>query len=103
MRISDWSSDVCSSDLSLAIDDHARGVAAFELLLEHLFRDRARNRAVGDEAEQFGGVFGRNRRIRNVAAHAGQGAKQLAGHPVRSEARRVGKACVLTCTSGWSR
>src|SRR3546814_3897731 len=65
MRISDWSSDVCSSDLaalilrdlvfiggedlgdlgldrtgvarllqSLAIDDHARGVAAFEHLLD---------------------------------------------------------------------
>src|SRR3546814_18644941 len=44
---------------SLAIDDHARGVAAFEHLLEHLFGNGARNRPIGDEAEQFGGVLDR--------------------------------------------
>src|SRR3546814_7540290 len=75
MRISDWSSDVCSSDLLLPL------LAP----LEHLRRDSAR--------EQRGsqGALGRKR--------CGLLRCQ---HEVRSEERRVGKECVSTCSSRWS-
>src|SRR3546814_8686952 len=79
MRISDWSSDVCSSDLAVTalvapMALHRRqlrrlvlgGVEAVQVADENLQR-----RQHGDEAE-------------------------------RSEERRVGKECVSTCRSRWS-
>src|SRR3546814_6107685 len=75
MRISDWSSDVCSSDLSQERDrDHQRG--------------RGRHRKPGLGAD--------------VAPHvpALGPAQGLQGR--RSEERRVGKECVSTCRSRWS-
>src|SRR3546814_6635893 len=73
MRISDWSSDVCSSDLAAA---RAGGAAG--------------------PARQRGGGH-------PVHARAQDGALQppLRGD-VRSEERRVGKECVSTCRSRWS-
>src|SRR3546814_6213468 len=74
MRISDWSSDVCSSDLDL-------GDAA----------DRA---APARHLERPGrGHIG--------ARHAGV-RHQAERDPQRSEERRVGKECVSTCRSRWS-
>src|SRR3546814_20690443 len=78
MRISDWSSDVCSSDL--AVETEQDEVVARE----------QRVHDVGDD-----GVF--------VADDAGE--ERLArGHPrhQRSAERRVGKACVSPCRSRWS-
>src|SRR3546814_16624372 len=89
MRISDWSSDVCSSDLARR-DRLQAGT------------DRARKTA--------GGAALRARRIadRALRAHAGRGSlrqdpaqPRLQGGP-RSEERRVGKECVSTCRSRWS-
>src|SRR3546814_11443280 len=99
MRISDWSSDVCSSDLLVAIG--ALGVAVNDdLALE----DRARL-VVDDALEDLaaGGVRHQVVDPRGVvavllAAHQ-VGAVQVA---VRSEERRVGKECVSTCRSRWS-
>src|SRR3546814_4502791 len=87
MRISDWSSDVCSSDLDL--------VRAFGPVRLH-------GRAVG--AHQ---VVAGDRRLVLAAMARGKGAVQVAAvgdHPglVRSEERRVGKECVSTCRSRWS-
>src|SRR3546814_14470517 len=78
MRISDWSSDVCSSDLE--IDAAQQQVGAIGL-----------HRAVA-------GAFGRDhRREIQVLQAANHGdARQ------RSEERRVGKECVSTCRSRWS-
>src|SRR3546814_8682673 len=77
MRISDWSSDVCSSDLR-AIGAIGRGEAH---ILDHLL-GRSAGAAV---------IEGHIRR-----AHF----RGLDDH--RSEERRVGKECVSTCRSRWS-
>src|SRR3546814_1165128 len=74
MRISDWSSDVCSSDL--------------------LHRRRWRGAA----------RFRRRRRVavRRLCPREAEGrSRQLAAYS-RSEERRVGKECVSTCRSRWS-
>src|SRR3546814_13315558 len=103
MRISDWSSDVCSSDLAACVRE---GRAGFRLLghrrtpgpgcagqglrrgpqqvevatwqSQRAAKPRRRRGAVSD-------------RLERLAAHA------------RSEERRVGKECVSTCRSRWSR
>src|SRR3546814_2400940 len=72
MRISDWSSDVCSSDLAEFDEVVLRDEAAhFEILIR-----------------EFGGRVGVLDHRRLVAR--------------RSEERRVGKECVSTCRSRWS-
>src|SRR3546814_9949417 len=78
MRISDWSSDVCSSDLQQPghpgqQDGPGQIVEDGEQRDRHVFGDGARNRAV-----------------RFVEVQP------------RSEERRVGKECVSTCRSRWS-
>src|SRR3546814_16754993 len=80
MRISDWSSDVCSSDLDHAQPvSRARPAALHEplcrghhLLLLLLCRGRLQSRGNRRESE------------------------------ARSEERRVGNECVSTCRSRWS-
>src|SRR3546814_8216036 len=74
MRISDWSSDVCSSDLRA--DDG------------EIYRRRAgRWRPGARSRHRLGGAGGQHRQ----------------GYELRrSEERRVGKECVSTCRSRWS-
>src|SRR3546814_11133018 len=88
MRISDWSSDVCSSDLALArevgLHDH---VGDQEPLLEHLALEVEAHHAPDRAAHAVGGQH--VIRVDRIAA-------------VRSEERRVGKECVSTCRSRWS-
>src|SRR3546814_15833476 len=104
MRISDWSSDVCSSDLTLtgrrylarqreaerrALPGPAFGTDHSAMALDDAL-DRRQADAVAVElllvvqalerTEQLAGIFGRE----------------------RSEERRVGKECVSTCRSRWS-
>src|SRR3546814_4013612 len=86
MRISDWSSDVCSSDLIAAsarrADDivgRIRGMAAKqppELVALNL-----------NEVVQESLLFVRH---------------EVDTRAIRSEERRVGKECVSTCRSRWS-
>src|SRR3546814_7320095 len=75
MRISDWSSDVCSSDLSKA--------------------DPATMRLVTE---------GRNGSWACASCHGalGQGSETVPRIAGRSEERRVGQECVSTCRSRWS-
>src|SRR3546814_3897903 len=73
MRISDWSSDVCSSDLLLPFAAHARQTGSLYLS------------AYGAKAGFGVAGFDDQARIR-----------------YRSEERRVGKECVSTCRSRWS-
>src|SRR3546814_3591392 len=84
MRISDWSSDVCSSDLIRAVV-----VADLHLHVAH------RAAAVDDRAIAH----------RAVAMRVGRAGKQGFLHQIgqnRSEERRVGKECVSPCRSRWS-
>src|SRR3546814_8503154 len=78
MRISDWSSDVCSSDLG------ARDAQQFSKLLSRLEGHTA---WIADEQWPFRDNPRSWKDIQNVN---------------RSEERRVGKECVSTCRSRWS-
>src|SRR3546814_17750037 len=97
MRISDWSSDVCSSDLE-AVETHD---------------------AKADRAFAAGAIFGaghlRRGAVDIILQHIVEEAhdildKLFVAIPLipcfkvegRSEERRVGKECVRTCRSRWS-
>src|SRR3546814_9791600 len=77
MRISDWSSDVCSSDLISTLND----ARSFFYLLEVL--NEFKPDVFHINSSKMGGIG------------------TLAGR-MRSEERRVGKECVSTCRSRWS-
>src|SRR3546814_2877304 len=85
MRISDWSSDVCSSDL------------AASCCHLHLLRCVHANQveAVGQHLAHCQGQ--RHARVER----AGVVDQELVIVVVRSEERRVGKECVSTCRSRW--
>src|SRR3546814_11436850 len=96
MRISDWSSDVCSSDLlvDVAIVDVAdRALDQIAVAVDRRGRRRA-ERGVADLVPQ-------PREIIEVALDLGLGARQPGGADDRSEERRVGKECVSPCRSVW--
>src|SRR3546814_10724636 len=120
MRISDWSSDVCSSDLHgvfMRVHDTgvlltgASGVGKSELALELLARG---HQLIADDAVDVSRrrrfIIGRAPRLLRGFLEARSlgilnivqlyGAHSIASH--RSEERRVGKECVSTCRSRWS-
>src|SRR3546814_11321459 len=96
MRISDWSSDVCSSDLLvgeiLDLFDNGMAIGITDIsatchmpdVIEAPYRP-----AMLDE-----GSDGMPTRL--------GGPSCLAGAVIRSEERRVGKECVSTCRYRWS-
>src|SRR3546814_16604570 len=103
MRISDWSSDVCSSDLSstalLAAAEFARDPALTRLavVLE------------GGHGEVFMQPFSRPiladsalASLTPEAARALLDGRRAIGSGIRSEERRVGKEWVSTCSSRWA-
>src|SRR3546814_8983816 len=85
MRISDWSSDVCSSDLALTYETPD----GFHQRLDLRFQLRVLKLPVGIRRRG-------DRRLR------GGGHGQESQNEQRSEERRVGKECVSTCRSRWS-
>src|SRR3546814_20360912 len=97
MRISDWSSDVCSSDLGLAglegeglaLDGEADVAHRLQVHLD------PRHAVVPDRAVAEG--VDRNRPVQ-----LGVDAMEEVEIELRSEARRVGKEWVSTCRSRWS-
>src|SRR3546814_16876764 len=97
MRISDWSSDVCSSDLGragLVVGYLPQRVAVDSVLPLTVRRFLALTRRVdGTAMRELLGEVG--------AAHLMDAMLyDLSGG--RSEERRVGKECVSTCRSRWS-
>src|SRR3546814_14805951 len=100
MRISDWSSDVCSSDLQfgagISVKPNARLTIGFDFV-------RTNWSGVKAFSEQAG--FGwRDHNIYKFGASYDltPGLTVRAGTSLRSEERRVGKECVSTCRSRWS-
>src|SRR3546814_15637479 len=99
MRISDWSSDVCSSDLLEQGGRHRR------------LQPRPREARIdlqfhGHEARRSRRICGppvrRSIRSWQRLLSAALGRPDLRHRTGRSEERRVGKECVSTCRSRWS-
>src|SRR3546814_11325267 len=131
MRISDWSSDVCSSDLfKLRLEaaggaeaedrrrqygDHHRTVDRAELLVQlggdlrtaqagaliEILQREEHDRGVGRAREA---VDRQTRELHGVfdAALLKTNGADLLDDRFSSEERRVGKECVSTCRSRWS-
>src|SRR3546814_18660209 len=78
MRISDWSSDVCSSDLFVAAQIGIKALPAIR---------RIGQRIIGETQQPI-----------ELERGADVGKLRIE----RSEERRVGKECVSTCRSRWS-
>src|SRR3546814_19640261 len=97
MRISDWSSDVCSSDL-----DRARVEAGDVDMFD------GRRQQLGLAHVVGGGVGVRNGHFSFSPLPQAGGEPNTARYSVttfdatRSDERRVGKECVSTCRSRWS-
>src|SRR3546814_13793131 len=96
MRISDWSSDVCSSDLD---------PLGFNFPQSRMFGDAALLPVILDGTRLHAGSL-----VALAVAVAGWVLMsftivgfqvRVLGQAPRSEERRVGKECVLTCRSRW--
>src|SRR3546814_15550935 len=97
MRISDWSSDVCSSDLNRLFELGMRTPRARELIEVAVPAMEALSDACGQSPHL---VVVNNGETVVVASTAGQ--SEISFTLRRSEERRVGKECVSTCRSRWS-
>src|SRR3546814_10565595 len=90
MRISDWSSDVCSSDLMA--DPLAFPASSPEMLAKFpptLVLSSSRDVLLGNALDTYA-------RLVDAKVESQLYVRE------RSEERRVGKACVSTCRSRWS-
>src|SRR3546814_17857748 len=110
MRISDWSSDVCSSDLA------AETLAKIDFfMVASPFQKGDNHRATAQQTPSFTKVIAAytrtHRSCRFFACHSpttyrsGIRPEKLNEPPFnscRSAERRVGKECVSTCRSRWS-
>src|SRR3546814_20879463 len=94
MRISDWSSDVCSSDLLLS-KGHPLGATGIANLYEVSLHLRGEAGARQVEGARLG--------LAHIVGGIPDFGSACAVHILeRSEERRVGKECVSTCRSRWS-
>src|SRR3546814_11930441 len=94
MRISDWSSDVCSSDLG----DLSKKITV-DVKGEILELKNTINTMV-DQLNSFDSEV--TRVAREVGTEGKLGGQATVPGVARSEERRVGKECVSTCRSRWS-
>src|SRR3546814_17765955 len=96
MRISDWSSDVCSSDLAMPLEqsrvEPARGPAgiAFPPSMESPMPAGERRAMSIEQAKD------------QISRYLPTAQTVASRQYERSEERRVGKECVSTCRSRWS-
>src|SRR3546814_5810201 len=90
VRISDWSSDVCSSDLRAGLDTCRQPLPAEA-------SERQQHAATEIHAEMFGAIAAHI--VLDDAKTTEQKRLELIA---RSEERRVGKECVSTCRSRWT-
>src|SRR3546814_12308188 len=95
MRISDWSSDVCSSDLLIL----GMLQEVFDVYVMKPLRKRAPQclRWMRSVLQQYKRPFLTDEEINEMKLNRLWNLVQ-----VRSEERRVGKECVSTCRSRWS-
>src|SRR3546814_9164034 len=93
MRISDWSSDVCSSDLHVQLKDIERAeyVTCNDNEALDAFFKLSRLEGIIPALESC-----------HAVSYAMKLAKKMREDQNRSEERRVGKECVSTCRSRWT-
>src|SRR3546814_15263854 len=108
MRISDWSSDVCSSDLCCAVPDRplsgstgGRRVLSLGKLAPGQQQYYVDTVARGAEEYYTGAKEAPGQWVGAAAGRLGLEG-EVGAEVLRSEERRVGKECVSTCTSRWS-
>src|SRR3546814_20405396 len=97
MRISDWSSDVCSSDLSLTVTLPPLRLAGPDIDIDAIseFRDGTILLTLTNAEDLLDAV--------NRKAAQAELIKQAKGAtPLRAEERRVGKESVSPCRYRWS-
>src|SRR3546814_14552196 len=104
MRISDWSSDVCSSDLEVIAAAEAKGMLMLDAPVSGGVAG-AENAALTFMVGGSDAAFARAKPVleamgKNIVHAGGAGNGQVA--KVRSEARRVGKESVSTGRTRWS-
>src|SRR3546814_1330039 len=92
MCISDWSSDVCSSDLLDMVVRNSRDPARQQRLSEYL------NLPIGTPFALLNVDPGIDQGYEDEIQHVHRISRMID----RSEERRVGKECVSTCRSRWS-
>src|SRR3546814_11405844 len=97
MRISDWSSDVCSSDLKLS--DVSFADATWVMLLD-LFVSQAHDGRLSLSDLYTSIDAPKATTLRTIARLVDQGHLETEADP-RTEERRVGKECVSTCRIRW--
>src|SRR3546814_12952309 len=105
MRISDWSSDVCSSDLSAkSLEQSLASVEALsvkDFIDVYVSRDHRDERARGcPMAALCGDAARQSSDLKSAFAEGIERMLQTLGEK-RSEERRVGKECVSKCRSRW--
>src|SRR3546814_11570998 len=97
MRISDWSSDVCSSDLAIAAEPEIIFFDEPTTGLDPIMADVINN-LIKACVQQLGATT-------LSITHDMASARKIADYIAmiyRSEERRVGKECVRTCRYRWS-
>src|SRR3546814_14262174 len=117
MRISDWSSDVCSSDLDALLHTLGNdrfwastsiskvqlgGLDRLLVVASDVSEQRQLTELLGYQAthDALTGLCNRREFERSVRRELEAVAR--GGPQARSEERRVGKECVSTCRSRWS-
>src|SRR3546814_14951474 len=110
MRISDWSSDVCSSDLathfgaaskSIRLLLFRNSISGLNARLNHRENAAGRN-TTGSFADFYQVLFSLlHQAIDRRARDSQLGLGHVNAIPQRSEERRVGKECVSTCRTRW--
>src|SRR3546814_15324934 len=100
MRISDWSSDVCSSDLIIPLPLAIRIIICLDIAGVALKVPVVIGPSIPMKESDVGDGVSR-RDFFHCAACAATAAGTVA-LPARSEERRVGKECVSSCRSRWS-
>src|SRR3546814_20396866 len=116
MRISDWSSDVCSSDLGITVVDHDAVLRYLSPVHERFFgykrgdaigrpvQDVIENTRLHKVVESGAAEIGQVQEMRDVTRVVNRVPVLRDGQVIgaRSEERRVGKECVSQCRSRWS-
>src|SRR3546814_18595532 len=100
MRISDWSSDVCSSDLEIVQCLLLFGAVTRAECQSQIFRDlicRLPEDGNGFGIDEAAAIISGCQVIRRRRDES-----EIVERNGRSEERRVGKECVSTCRSRWS-